>query len=75
MSRKDRNGTRKRRSVRRLSPKMGYYIVVTDTEETEKCFFNGLRDSLSDNIRKNLVIKVFNGIGTRDMIAKCIEEV
>lgn len=58
-----------------MSPKMGYYIVVTDTEETEKCFFNGLRDSLPDNIRKNLVIKVFNGIDTKDMIAKCIEEV
>ena len=48
MARKDRTGnrkTREQRAVRRI-PEMGYYLVVTDTEATERCFFNGLHDSL-----------------------------
>ena len=43
MARKDRNGNRKtrdQRPVRRI-PEMGYYLVITDTEATERCF---LRD-------------------------------
>lgn len=41
MARKDRTGnrkTREQRPVRRI-PEMGYYLVVTDTEATERCFF------------------------------------
>lgn len=44
MARKDRNGSRKtrdQRSLRRI-PVMGYYLVVTDTDATERCYFNGL---------------------------------
>ena len=39
--RKDRNqrvGTR--------VPELGYYLIVTDTKETEKNYFDGLRDSI-----------------------------
>lgn len=39
--RKDRNqrvGTR--------VPELGYYLIVTDTKETEKNYFDGLRDRL-----------------------------
>ena len=76
MARKDRIGNRKTReqqkqSVRR-TPKMGYYLVITDTEATERCFFNGLHDSLPDDIQKNLVIKVVE-TRTQNMIQKCRE--
>ena len=27
-------------------PELGYYLIVTDTEETEKNYFEGLRDSI-----------------------------
>ena len=60
MARKDRTGnrkTREQRAVRRI-PEMGYYLVVTDTEATERCFFNGLHDSLPEDVKKKLVIKV-----------------
>lgn len=60
MARKDRIGnrkTREQRAVRRI-PEMGYYLVVTDTEATERCFFNGLHDSLPEDVKKKLVIKV-----------------
>lgn len=39
--------TREQRSKRRV-PEMGYYLVVTDTEATERCFFDGLHDSLAN---------------------------
>ena len=49
--RKDRNqrvGTR--------VPELGYYLIVTDTEETEKNYFEGLRDSIPAELKDRLVI-------------------
>ncbi len=60
MAKKDRTGnriTREQRAVRRI-PEMGYYLVVTDTEATERCYFTGLHKSLPSGIRHKLVIKV-----------------
>ena len=56
MARKDRTGNRKTRDQRlmRRIPEMGYYLVVTDTEATERCFFTGLHDSLPKDMRKKL---------------------
>ena len=51
--RKDRN---KRIGVR--VPKFGYYLIVTDTDETEKNYFEGLRDSIPVELKDHLVIKV-----------------
>ena len=51
--RKDRNqrvGTR--------VPELGYYLIVTDTKETEKNYFDGLRDSIPTELKDRLVIKV-----------------
>lgn len=60
MARKDRTGNRKtrdQRAIRRI-PEMGYYLVVTDTEATERCFFTGLHNSLPEDTKKKLVIKL-----------------
>ena len=60
MARKDRTGnrtTREQRAIRRI-PEMGYYLVVTDTEATERCYFTGLHKSLHSGIQNKLVIKV-----------------
>lgn len=51
--RKDRN-----RSVGTRIPELGYYLIVTDTEETEKNYFEGLRDSIPAGLKDRLVIKV-----------------
>lgn len=74
MAKKDRRGNRKTRDQRsgKMLPELGYYLVVTDTEATERCFFNGLHDSLPDEIKDKLVIKVVE-TKTRDMIDKCME--
>ena len=51
---------------------MGYYLIVTDTEATKRCFFNGLHQALLENVRSKLVIKVVE-TKTRTMIDKCLE--
>lgn len=74
MARNDRRGNRKTREQRatRRIPEMGYYLVVTDTEATERCFFNGLHDSLPQNMKNKLVIKVVE-TKTQNLIEKCLE--
>ena len=74
MARKDRTGNRTSRDQRktRRVPEMGYYLVVTDTEATERCYFTGLHKSLPPQIQHKLVIKVIE-TKTQDMIQKCLE--
>lgn len=62
--RKDRN---KRLGTR--EPELGYYLIVTDTEETEKNYFEGLRDSIPDELKDRLVIKVTRA-KTSDLVKK-----
>lgn len=74
MAKKDRTGNRKTRDQRsrKRIPEMGYYLVVTDTEATERCYFNGLHDSLPDDMKSKLVIKVVE-TKTKKLIEKCKE--
>lgn len=74
MARKDRTGnrtTREQRAIRRI-PEMGYYLVVTDTEATERCYFTGLHNSLPLDVQHKLVIKVVE-TKTQNLIQKCLE--
>lgn len=47
MARNERTGNRKTREQRNKIrvPELGYYLIVTDTEATERCYFKGLRES------------------------------
>lgn len=74
MARNERTGNRKTREQNRKCkvPELGYYLIVTDTEATERCFFTGLHQSLPDGIKGKLVIKVVE-TKTRTMIDKCLE--
>ncbi len=60
MGKENRNGKRQKRSERtnRRKPELGYYLIVTDTKETEKVYFNGLRDSIKTQANSKLIIKV-----------------
>ena len=60
MAKKDRTGNRKTREQRKQFkvPELGYYLIVTDTEATERCFFTGLHQALPEDVRNKLVIKV-----------------
>ena len=55
-----RTGARQKRDRRENAriPDLGYYIIITDTEETEACFFRGLRQHLPKKLQDRLVIKV-----------------
>ena len=74
MAKGDRTGNRKAREQRRQFkvPELGYYLIVTDTEGTERCFFTGLHQALPKKVRNKLVIKVVE-TKTRSMIDKCVE--
>lgn len=74
MAKKDRTGNRKTREQRKQfkAPELGYYLIVTDTEATERCFFTGLHQTLPEDVRNKLVIKVVE-TKTRAMIDKCLE--
>lgn len=74
MAKKDRTGNRKTREQRKQFkvPELGYYLIVTDTEATERCFFTGSHRALPEDIRNKLVIKVVE-TKTRTMIDKCLE--
>ena len=51
---------------------MGYYLIVTDTEETEKNYFEGLRDSIPVELKDRLVIKVERA-KTVELVKKALE--
>lgn len=39
-------------------PELGYYFIVTDTEETEQNYIYGLRDSVPNSLQGKIVIKI-----------------
>jgi len=56
----ERIGRRKKReqTARRRVPELGYYFIVTDTNETERNYMLGLRESIPEELQGKLVIKV-----------------
>lgn len=60
MGKEQRNGKRKTRQpkLNQRIPSLGYYMIVTDTKETEKNYLEGLRNSISQELRERIVIKV-----------------
>ncbi len=74
MSFESRNGKRKSRSeiTNRRKPELGYYLIVTDTEGTERVYFNGLKESIKDTLGDKLVIKVIE-TKNRNMIKESKE--
>lgn len=59
MAKKDRTGNRKTREQKKQFkvPELGYYLIVTDTEATERCFFTGLHRALVGEIRKKEILE------------------
>lgn len=72
MGREDRRGRRKSRDhyAKTRTPKLGYYYIVTDTDQTEKNYLEGLRDSIPEEIRGKIVIKVTKS-KTIEMVEAC----
>ncbi len=64
--RRDRN-----RQVASRIPKLGYYLIVTDTKETERNYFLGLRDAMPEELKGHLVIKVENA-KTEELVERAL---
>ena len=64
MARADRTGNRKSRdSFKKRVPDLGYYFIVTDTNETEENYMYGLRDSLPKELQSLDLTLTLNIIG------------
>ena len=76
MGREERRGKRKSREQARETriPELGYYYIVTDTDQTEKNYLEGLRDSIPEDLKGKLVIKVSKS-RTVDLVKTCKEGV
>lgn len=74
MARADRIGKRKpREAFRTRVPDLGYYFIVTDTEETEANYMYGLRDSLPKEFQGRIVIKVSKA-KTQELVKTCRDQ-
>lgn len=68
---RERNGDRKRRDkLPKRVPDLGYYYIVTDTEETEKNYLEGLKKALPPELQERIVIHVSKA-RTGQLIAAC----
>lgn len=74
MGGKERRGARKDRNKKLLTriPTLGYYLIITDTQETEKNYFEGLHKTIPESLKNRLVIKVQRA-RTVDLVQKCKE--
>ena len=74
MSKDERKGKRRDRMQKAFKriPKLGYYVVVTDTKATEKNYLYGFRDSIPSALRDRLVIKVSNA-PIHELLERCLE--
>ncbi|MCH3942682.1 MAG: hypothetical protein WAY93_11010 [Atopobiaceae bacterium] len=73
MPSRKRDGKRKSRSEFANSrvPELGYYVIFTDTEKTEKNYLDGLKRNLPSKLRGRLVIKVFPRVKTKGLAEAC----
>lgn len=75
MPRGNRNGRRTRRNeFEKRKLRLGYYYIITDTEETEKNYFDGLRRSIPQELSGHIKINVEEGVKTKDLIQVCLNE-
>ena len=71
MAKCDRTGKRKTREQQNARKfELGYYLVVTDTEATERYYFEGLQKSLPDEVKEKLHIEVIPKIKTWDLVRR-----
>lgn len=72
MGKANHTGNMKRRESRQNFHKfkLGNYIIFTDTEKTEKNYFEGLSKSIPLDMQDNIKIKVFHS-KTIDLVEEC----
>lgn len=74
MGKNNRFQRKKARKTVNKSPKLGYYIIVTDTEATERHYFNGFHNSLPEGIKPQIIIRVIE-TRTVNLVERCKAEI
>jgi hypothetical protein len=75
MGKDERRGARRNRNkLLKRTPDLGYYCIVTDGEETEINYLNGLKASIPEALRGRLVIKALT-VPTNELLKRCLEMV
>lgn len=73
MGKSERRGARKIRADRRMrTPDLGYYLIITDTRETEKNYFDGLKRKIPSYLSDRIVIKV-ERTSTDNLVQRTLE--
>lgn len=69
MSKKEMTGINKPRAQRQMKRyELGNYRIVTDTDNSEKFFFEGLKKSLPPETRDKIEIVVSKKVRTKDLV-------
>lgn len=69
----ERNGKRSPRSAMGKKPQLGYYLIVTDTKETEKNYILGIRDNIPPKEQKKIAIRVKKA-KTKNLVEEALDE-
>ena len=72
MSKEQRIGKRRPRSFECRSPKLGYYIIYTDTQETEENYIEGFKKSLPIEFQEKIEIQILKD-KTANLVKRCCE--
>lgn len=72
MSKEQRIGKRRPRSFGCRAPKLGYYIIYTDTKETEENYISGFKKSLPVEFQEKIEIQILKD-KTANLVKRCCE--
>lgn len=73
MGKNDRCRGREPRRIDFRPLELGYYLIATDASETEVAYLNGFRDSLPQEIKERLEIRVLSGVKVDQLVKKVLE--
>jgi len=69
-----RDGSRRKRRTHFRPLRLKNYLIVTDGEQTEKNYFEGLRDYLPADAKEKIRLKVVKAKNAKKLIEKCLDE-
>ena len=64
----------KRSERKKVLLKSGAYLIVTDTEKTEKYYFEGIKNIIPDSLKNDLQIKIYSNKALSKIIDFAAEE-
>lgn len=65
---------RKREDRKKIPLKTGAYLIVTDTEKTEKNYFEGIKSTIPEILKNDLQIKIFSNKSLAKIVDFAAEE-